>query len=74
MIERIEQLREAEGILRQHREFQRPDDLFDHFVEPRRLEHKRPQVACIGGQFVGKSFRWDAACQAVTDRRSERLE
>ena len=52
MIERVEQLREAEGVLRQRREFERPHHLIDDFVEPRRLEHERPQVARLSGQFV----------------------
>ena len=47
MIERIEHLREPEGILRQDREFERSHDLIHHFVEPRRLEHERPQVQLV---------------------------
>src|SRR5436190_188122 len=36
------------------RKFERAHDLFDNFVEPRGLEHKRPQVARHVGQLVGR--------------------
>ena len=44
VIERVEQLREPERVLRQHREFERPHDLLDDVVETRRLEDDRPEV------------------------------
>src|SRR5207248_1517998 len=43
MIERVEHLREAEGVLRQGRELQRLHNLFDDLVESRRFEDEGPQ-------------------------------
>ena len=49
MVERVEHLRQPERVLRQHREFERPDDLLDDFVEPGGLEDQRPElVAAVG--------------------------
>ena len=57
MVERVEQLREPERVLGQHRELERPHHLIDDLVEPRRLEHQRPEV--VGrrrpSQLVGRS-------------------
>src|SRR5919197_3469247 len=47
MVERVEPLRETEGVFRQNGELQRPYDLLDDVVEPRRFEDDRPQVVTI---------------------------
>src|SRR5262245_10189682 len=44
MVERIEQLREPEGVLRQHRKLERPHHLFDDIVEARCLEYHGPET------------------------------
>ena len=42
MVETVERLRQAERVLRQHRQLQRPHRLIDHFVQPGRLEQLLP--------------------------------
>ena len=51
MVKRVECLRQGEGVLGEYGEFQRSDDLFDHLVEPRRVQHELPQLmAAVGAQ------------------------
>ena len=47
MIEPVEQLREAERILRQHREFEGAQHLLDDVVEARRLEDEVPERVVV---------------------------
>ena len=42
MVERVEQLREPERVLREDGEFERADRLLDDLVEPRGFEDERP--------------------------------
>ena len=44
VIEAVEHLRQTERVFREHREFQRPNDLLDDFIEARRFEDERPQI------------------------------
>ena len=44
VVERVERLRQREGVFRQDRELQRADDLLDDLVEPGGLEHQRPEL------------------------------
>src|SRR6185369_1268957 len=54
IVKRAERLRERERVLRQYRELQRPNHLVDDFIEPRRLQNKRPELMTIGAvEFVG---------------------
>ena len=49
MIKGVEGLRKGECILCEHGEFERPDDLFDDFVEPGGVQDQRPElVAAVG--------------------------
>ena len=65
MVERVEQLREPEGVFRQHRELERPHHLLDDIVEPRGLEHQRPQAVLA---LVGRARR--PACRRAAPRTS----
>ena len=44
MVECVERLREGEGVLREHRELQRSDDLVDDLVETGGIQHQRPEL------------------------------
>src|SRR5688500_12596028 len=44
MVDRVERLCEREGVLGEHRELERPDDLFDDLVQPGSLQHQRPEL------------------------------
>ena len=56
VIEGVERLRKRERILREHRELQRADHLLDDFVQPRGIEHERPELvaAVVAVELAGR--------------------
>ena len=68
MVERVEGLRQPEGVLGQAGELERPDDLFDHFVE------KNPKdasgLADVGAYYLVNGDR--ATAESLFDRSFER--
>ena len=44
VVEGVERLRQAERVLREHRQLERPDRLLDDVVEPRRFEDETPEI------------------------------
>ena len=70
MVEAVERLRQAERVLRQHRQLERPHRLIDDVVEARGFEHQAPEIVRL--VVVGDEHRPATVASAAATAASSR--